>query len=154
MRINNRPAKQSDRHLFLAMQADAKDFPGGIRALATNLGVNGNTLGNTLNPDHDAPPPSFALILEIIKLAQAKRTVFALAQMVGQVPMDFDLEQHSPAESVRMFLSLINTASELLGKGSVFAQDGRFDAEERRHLEPLLLALMQATGELLQTVRG
>lgn len=154
MRINNRPAKHTDRSLFLALQADAKEFPGGIRALADHIGVNGNTLGNTLNPDHEAPPPSFALILEIIKLAQAKRTVFSLAQMVGQVPMDFELENHSRAEAVRMFLTLIHTASDLFGKGSEYAKDGAFDADERQALEPLLLALMKATGELLQTVRG
>ena len=154
MRINNRPCKQSDRALFLALQADAKDYPGGIRALAEDIGINGNTLGNGLNPDHDAQPPSFAVILEIVKIAQAKRTVFALAQMVGQVPMDFELEQRSPTEAVSMFLSLIHTASDLFGKGSEFAKDHRFDAVERQQLEPLLLALMKATGEMLVTVRG
>lgn len=153
MRINNRPAKHIDRSLFLALQADAKEFPGGIRGLAELIGVNGNTLGNTLNPDHDAPPPSFALILEIIKLAQARRTVFSLAQMVGQVPMDFSFEHHDRRESVSMFLTLIGAASDLLGQGSEFAKDGQFDADERQKLEPLLLSLMQVTGELLQTVR-
>lgn len=154
MRINNRPIKDTDRSLFLAMQADAKDYPGGIRALAEMLGVNGNTLGNSLNPDSDSSAPSMAVLVELIKMAQAKRTVFALAQMVGQVPMDFDLEQHSHAEAVRMFLTLIHSASDLFGKGSEFAKDGRFDAHERQHLEPLLLALMKATGELLQAVRS
>jgi len=43
---------------------------------------------------------------------------------------------------------------ELLGKGSEAAKDLRFDAEERRMLEPLLLALMKASAELLQAVRG
>jgi hypothetical protein len=154
MRINNRPSKQTDRGLFLALQADAKDYPGGIRALAEMLGVNGNTLGNGLNPDHDAQPPSFALIVEIIKTAQAKRTVFALSQIVGQVPMDFELENNSPAEAVRLFLTLMHTVGEVLGKGSDAAKDGRFDADERRMLEPLLLGLMKSAGELLQSVRG
>lgn len=154
MRINNRPVKTTDRGLFLAMQADAKEFPGGIRALAEMMGVNGNTLGNMLNPDHDAPAPSLALFVELVKLAQAKRAVFALAQLVGQIPMDFEMEHHSRAESVRMFLSLVHTASDLLGQGSEFAKDGTFDADERRHLEPLLLALMKATAELLQAVRS
>lgn len=151
---HTRPTKQTHRALFLALQADAKEFPGGIRAIAEAMGMNGNTLSNGLNPDHEAPPPSFAAILEIVVLAQSKRTVFALAQLVGQVPMDFQLEHHSPAESVRMFLSLIGTVSVLLGKGSEAAKDGKFDPDERRMLEPLLLALMKATGELLQTVRG
>jgi hypothetical protein len=118
------------------------------------MGINGNTLANGINPDHDAPPPSFAVILEIVVLAQARRTVFVLAQLVGQVPMDFELESREPAEAVRLFLSLMQTVGDVLGKGSDAAKDGRFDADERKMLEPMLLSLMKATGELLQSIRG
>ncbi|MCW5323720.1 hypothetical protein D5039_22020 [Verminephrobacter aporrectodeae subsp. tuberculatae] len=148
------PIKQTHRAMFLALQADAKEFPGGIRAIAEVIGMNGNSLSNGLNPSHEAQPPSFAVILEIIVLAQARRAVFALAHLVGQVPMDFELESRSPAEAVRMFLSLVSSASALLGTGAEAAKDGRFDADERRELEPLLLTLMKVTGELLQSVRG
>lgn len=150
----SRPTKQIHRALFLALQADAKEYPGGIRALADIMAMNGSTLANGLNPDHEAPPPSFGVLLEIVVLAQARRTVFALAQLVGQVPMDFDMEQRSPAEAVRLFLSLVSSASEVFGKGSEAAKDGRFDAGERRALEPLLLGLMQSSAELLQSIRG
>lgn len=149
-----RPCKQSDRSLFLALQADAKEFPGGIRALSEILGINGNTLSNCLNPDHEAPPPSFSVVIEIVKVAQAKRAMFAMAQLVGQVPMDFELEHREPAEAVRLFLTLMHTVGDVLGKGSDAAKDGRFDADERRMLEPLLLGLMKSAGELLQSVRG
>lgn len=149
-----RPIKQSHRALFLALQADAKEYPGGVRAIAEAMGMNGNTLANGINPDHDAPPPSFGVILEIVIVAQARRTVFALAHLVGQVPMDFELEERPPAEAVRLFLSLVASASSLFGTGSEAAKDGRFDADERRQLEPLLLGLMKASGELLQAIRG
>ena len=76
-----RLTKQTHRSLFLAMQADAKEFPGGIRAIAEVMGMNGQTLANGINPDHEAPPPSFAVVLEIVVLAQAKRTVFSLSQL-------------------------------------------------------------------------
>lgn len=151
---HNKPTKEIHRALFLALQADAKEFPGGIRALADAMGMNGNTLSNGINPDHDAPPPSFAAILEIITLAQAKRAMFALAQLVGQVPLDMELEDQSPAEAVRLFLSLISTASELFGKGTEAAKDFHFNAAERQMLEPLLLSLMQAAGQVLKAVRG
>lgn len=154
MRIQIRPCKQVDRGFFLGLQADAKDYPGGIRALAESIGINPTTLANCLNPDHDAQPPSLAVLLEIVKAAQARRAVFSICQMVGQVPMDFELENRSPAESVRLFLSLMHTVGDLLGAGSEAAKDGRFDAEERQMLEPLLLGLMKAAGELLQSVRG
>ncbi|AZY48838.1 hypothetical protein D0839_17130 [Bordetella avium] len=140
--------------MFLALQADAKEYPGGIRAIAESMGMNGNTLANGINPDNEVAPPSFGVIVEIIVLAQARRAVFALAQMVGQVPMDIELEPGDPRESVQLFLSLVSSASNLLGVGSEAAKDGRFCAQERRALEPLLLALMKSTGELLQVVRG
>lgn len=149
-----REIKRTQRALFLCLQADAKEFPGGISAIAQSLGMNGNTLANGLNPDHDAPPPSFSVVLEIIMLAQARRTVFALAQLVGQMTVDFELESRSPAEAVAMFLSVVTAASQLLGTGSEAAKDGRFCAEERRALEPLLLNLMKTAGELLQSIRG
>lgn len=149
-----KPIKQVHRALFLALQADAKEFPGGIRAIADSMGMNGNTLANGINPDHDAPPPSFGVILEIVMLAQARRTVFALARMVGQVPMDFELESRDPAEAVRLFLALVNSASQSLAVGSERASDGHFCADDRRALEPLLTQLMKATGELLQAIRG
>ncbi len=149
-----RPIKQAHRALFLALQADAKEYPGGVRAIAETMGMNGNTLANGINPDHEAPPPSFSVILEIVVVAQAKRAIFALAHLVGQVPMDFELEERPPAEAVRLFLSLVASASALFGTGSEAAKDGRFDADERRQLEPLLLGLMKASGELLQATRG
>ncbi|WP_241120555.1 phage regulatory CII family protein [Achromobacter xylosoxidans] len=149
-----RPIKQAHRALFLALQADAKEYPGGVRAIAETMGMNGNTLANGINPDHEAPPPSFSVILEIVVVAQAKRAIFALAHLVGQVPMDFELEERPPAEAVRLFMSLVASASSLFGAGSEAAKDGRFDATERRALEPLLLALMKASGELLQAIRG
>lgn len=149
-----RPIKQAHRALFLALQADAKEYPGGVRAIAETMGMNGNTLANGINPDHEAPPPSFSVILEIVVVAQAKRAIFALAHLVGQVPMDFELEERPPAEAVRLFLSLVASASSLFGAGSKAAKDGRFDADERRQLEPLLLGLMKASGELLQAIRG
>ncbi|CAJ49055.1 phage protein [Bordetella avium 197N] len=152
--VMRRPIKQSHRALFLALQADAKEYPGGIRAIAESMGMNGNTLANGINPDNEVAPPSFGVIVEIIVLAQARRAVFALAQMVGQVPMDIELEPGDPRESVQLFLSLVSSASNLLGVGSEAAKDGRFCAQERRALEPLLLALMKSTGELLQVVRG
>lgn len=151
-----KPIKQAHRALFLALQADAKEYPGGISAIAKAMGMNGNTLSNGINPDHEALPPSFAVIMEIIVVVQARRAVFALAQTVGQITVDAetDGDTREPVEAIQLFLSLVSRASELLGKGSEAAKDGRFDAEERRILEPLLVSLMQSTSDLLQSIRG
>lgn len=146
--------KNKHRSLFLAMQADAKDFPGGIRGVAEFMGRNGNTLGNQLNPDHEAAPPSLDVLVELMKLTKGKRTAFALAQLVDQVTMDVQFDHRSPAESVQMFMALVHEAGDVLGKGSEFAADLRFDAQERKALEPLLMKLLQATVELLHSLRG
>lgn len=146
--------KSRHRSLFCAMQADAKSFEGGIQNFASFIGRNGNTVGNQFNPEHDAAPPSLEMVAELIKLTGGDRTVFALCQMAGKVPMDFEVEHHAPSESIRLFLSLVHSASELMGKGSEAAKDLHFDAGERKELEPLLLALMKATAEVLQSVRG
>lgn len=151
---HTRPTKQAHRALFLALQADAKEYPGGIKAIAEAMGVNGNTLANALNPDHENQPPSFAVILEIVAVAQAKRAVFALAQLVGQVPMDMELQPRSQPEAVRTFLSLVCSSSKTFCTGSEAAKDGRFDAIERKELEPLVLEMMQVCAELLQSIRA
>jgi len=149
-----RPTKQVYRALFLALQADAKDYPGGIRAIAQVMGMNGNTLANGLNPDHEAPPPSFSSILEILTVAQAKRAVFSIAQLVDQIPMDFIAEHPEPKQAVAAFLALVSSASKTLDSGSVAASDGRFCIDERRQMEPLLLGLMRASADLLQVIRS
>lgn len=70
------------------------------------------------------------------------------------------LREHYPRdpevrlERVRLFLTLMHTVGDVLGKGSDAAKDGRFDPDERKMLEPMLLSLMKATGELLQAIRG
>ncbi|MFA5633303.1 MAG: phage regulatory CII family protein [Porticoccaceae bacterium] len=149
-----RPTKQTHRALFLALQADAKEYPGGIRAIAAAMGVNGNTLANGLNPDHEAPAPSFSTIIEIITLAQARRAIFSLAQIVGQVPMDIELEAVDPKKALIAFFELVQSASRTLDAGSTAAKDGHFCLDERRQLEPLLLLLMKTAAELLQAIRS
>lgn len=149
-----RPAKHTYRALFLALQADAKEYPGGISALAASIGVNPSTLANCINPDHEGQPPSLSTTLELINLCQAKRSIFALAQLVDQVPMDFSIEGKPAAESIKLFMGLMQTVGLFMEKGSAAASDMHFSASERKELEPLLMMLMQSTGELLRSIRG
>lgn len=87
-------------------------------------------------------------------LAQARRAVFALAHLVGQVPMDFETEDRSPADAIRLFMELVGTASRSSQMALHGSQDGHFCAEDKRALEPLLLALIKCATELLQSFRG
>lgn len=107
-----RPTKEEYRPLFLALQADCKSFPGGITALAERIGVTKFTLASAVNPDQtNASPPSLGVLLEVITLAQARRTVFELCHLVGQIPIDVDVEESSARDSVHLFLALTQKAS-------------------------------------------
>lgn len=151
-----RTIKETHRALFLALQADAKEYPGGIRGLAEVIGINGNTLANGFNPDHEAQPPSFAVIVESIVLMQGKRSVFYMTRLVNQYPVDMDIDigTHTGKQVVESFLTLVMASSNTLSHGSESAKDGVFDAKERNELEPLLLEMIKAATELLQLVRG
>lgn len=129
--------KQTDRALFLAMQADAKDFPGGIRGLANFMGRNNSTLSNQLNTEHESAPPSLEVFVELIKLTKGRRTALAIAHMVDQVTMDLpsaEVSTDDPKACVELFMALVHESSEVLSAGSEFARDLRFDGAERKAL--------------------
>lgn len=151
---NRRQAKHEYRALFLALQADAKKYPGGIRALAEIIGVNGSSLANNLNPDHESLPPSFATIIEVIIHAQGKSSVFAISQFVGQVPMDIEIDCDDDDEKshIKHFLTLVSSASELLKNGSDAAKDLRFDAHEKQQMRPLLIELIKVSAQLYRSI--
>ena len=118
--------------------------------------MNPKTLAGQLNPTHHDQYPSLPVVLEIINVVQAKRTVMAINSMVGQIPIDFDRLnlEHDNKLVVGMFLSLVHEASNAMSEGSHFAKDGYFDSEERQKLEPLLNSLLQTTAELLMALRS
>ncbi len=145
--------KTEHRQLFRALHADAKTHPGGISGLAREMGVNGNTLTSQLNPDSDHKPPAFSHIVELMILTGGRRSIYALCQLVEKVPMDMVIQERSPKEAIQLFLKLVGTASKAFDSGSEYAADGHFSAQERADLEPLLLELMRATGELLNAIR-
>jgi hypothetical protein len=146
--------KITHRALFLALQADAKKYPGGIRALGEALGLNGCTLANGLNPDHDCPPPTFSTVVEIILLAQGKQSIFQLCQLVNQAPVDIEMDDdQSEAGQIEQFLALVSATSDCLSRGSNHIKDGRFDQIEKREIAPLLLALIQVAAKLYSSVK-
>ncbi len=71
--------------------------------------------------------------------------------------MDFELEARPPAEAVRLFLGArtgLRGVRVCWAPAPRAAEDGRFGADERRQLEPLLLGLMKASWRTSQSIRG
>ncbi len=76
--------------------------------------------------------------------------MFEVCQLVNQTSMDIDMGSSDLSEEsqVKHFLSLVESASTCLNKGSEHLKDGKFGTSERRELAPLLLALNQVTASL------
>lgn len=141
-----RTFKQENQALFLALQDDAKMFPeGGIYGLAERLGCNYSTLANGLNPFHEGNPPSLQKTIKIIRLAQARQTVFEICRLVGDVPVRVNVssDELSDESHIQKFLSTAKKASDFLSKGSEYAMDLRFDSSERKVLKALLKEIIQ-----------
>ncbi|MDN3512664.1 MAG: hypothetical protein NG784_15350 [Candidatus Jettenia sp.] len=142
----SRTFKQENQALFLALQDDAKLFPeGGIYGLAERLGCNYSTLANGLNPYHESNPPSLQKTIKIIRLAQARQTVFEICRLIDEVPVRINVrpDELSDESHIQKFLSTAKKASDFLGKGAEAAMDNRFDSSERKELKALLKALIQ-----------
>jgi len=150
--MNSVRVKQDYRPLFLALQADAKTYPGGINALATALNCNPTTLANQLNPDHDTNPPCFGKILEIYNLTQGKRTIYALCQLVGMLPVPAQVE--TPGDSLPTLLTTCSRMSELIKVGTEAASDLRLDAAERKELSKLLIDIIPIAAAALRAMEG
>lgn len=113
------------------------------------------TLANAINPDQLASsPPSLGVLLEIITRIQAKRSVFELCRLVGQVPVDMEFEHRQASESIHLFLELTRRASTVISAGATAIEDGRFDSEERKEIDDMLADLMQAATALRASLRG
>ena len=150
--ISNKLCKKSMTYFF--NQADAKSYPGGITELSEQLGINKTTLANQLNPNHEATPPTFSRVLEIIIQTSGQRTLVAICALGSSVPFHMVIEERSKPEAVSLFLGFVSTASKTLGSGSEFASDGNFNATECAQLELLLMDLIKSSFELLNAIRA
>lgn len=141
-------AKIDYRSVFLALRADIKAH-GGFGEAAKNLNVTEDTLTKQTDPNYpEISPPTLGNFIELINRTEAKRTVAALADLAGQITVDRNDDHESTESEIQAFLSLVKNASDLLGKGSVFAMDNRFDSHEREQLLMMLLSLQKVTGQL------
>lgn len=148
--MNTINVKNEYRNVFQALEADIKTG-GGYRGITDQLNVTEKTLRNQVDPDCDVRPPTLDNFLEIINLTKGKRTVSALASLVDKALIDLDYSDDD-SNQVDVFLKVAGRASKLLSTGFEAAEDNRFDAIERDQLLPLLLELMQISGQLYKAL--
>lgn len=145
-----RNLKISHPRLVKAMQADCKSYPGGIVALASDLGINGTNFSNSLNINHDTSAPAFWLVIEIILRTGGERTLVQLKGFGNDDPVaDMDIKDAMP-----VLMNLVNQASKFTAEFLDRASDGDVCTKDKFELEEFLLNVQKATDVCLRAVRN
>lgn len=141
--------------VFRSLQADARDYPGGLPALADQLGRSYGSLRNALGPTNHDSEPTLELFLEILEATGGARSIPATARLGDQTALPFVAhEEGSCAEAVRQFLEFVGHAGAVQAGVVEAVADGRLCSAERTELADLLDDLLRATLSLRAIVRG
>ena len=135
--------KARNRSLFVALQADAKRYPGGISALAHEMGMDPRVLADKINPNCFDKVLKVGELLELIERLESVRAVNVIASYVDRTTVSVPAVT-SPAEVMRAFMALTRRASDAMATGAKALEDERLDAGERAELLPLLDDLINA----------
>lgn len=125
------------RAVFIALSADAKEFPGGIKALAAMEGRNGQVLTDQINPDSEKSPPPLGAFIEIIEATGGRRTLNTLNFMTGRVAIPIandDADSDSETTLVEHFIALAHECGKATEQAADAIKDKRLTAEERQRL--------------------
>lgn len=147
--------------LNLALYHAAREYPGGIKAVAAVYGLNSTTLQHKLSPTQDTHTPNLADIEAVLATTRDPRILDSLGELAGGClwvcHTERRLEPRPPGQ--REVLEVIATLHERLGEMiaavSDSLNDGIVDERERaelrlrtrRLLEVVLLLEQAASGE-------
>ncbi len=130
--------KAKFRAVFVSLHGDAKRYPGGITALAHELGMIPAVLADKLSPNIFDKVVTARELLEVFERTRSVATANALALLIDRTTVPVGDAHASPREVVQAFMALTRRASEALANGAEALEDGRLDADERAELEPLV----------------
>lgn len=136
--------KDRFRSVFVALHGDAKRHPGGVTAMAQEMGVNPQVLADKLNPNIGEKVPTVRELLEVFERSGSVATGNALALLIDRTTVPVGDAHASPREVVQAFMGLTRRASDALAHGAEALENGRLDADERAELEPLVDELVSA----------
>jgi len=149
--------------LNLALYHAAREYPGGVKAIAAVYGLNATTLQHKLSPTQPTHSPNITDLEAILGATQDERILDAIGEMVGAalwVRPDA-CEARDDASLIRMIASLQKELAEMLDSVAESTADGIVDAHERaelrkraRHLMQAVLALELAAGEVGEARHG
>lgn len=141
--------------IFRSLQADARDYPGGLPALAEQLGRAYGSLRNAVGPTNHDSEPTLELYHEILEATGGPRCIPATARLGDQTALPLVAhEEGSCAETVAQFLEFVGRAGAVQAGVVEAVADGRLCSAERTELADLLDDLLRATLSLRAIVRG
>lgn len=142
------------RPVFVALHCDAKRYPGGVTALANELGMNPSVLADKLNPNIFDKVPTARELLEVFERTRSVPTANALALLIDRTTVRIGDADASPREVVQAFMALTRRASEAMAQGAEALEDGRIDPDERAVLEPMVDELICTAVAFRAFLRG
>lgn len=145
--------KQRFRAVALAIQADARNYHGGLPDLADQLNRNYGSLRNALCPTTYNAEPTLSLLLETIEATGGDRTIAAIARIGGKrvVAADQDDTDDSPDSMLR---KLTSKSGHLLSGFAEALEDGRLDSSEKAKLADDLDVLAAEIHNVLGRLRA
>lgn len=158
MKHSNSPREHVKRRfpsVFRALQADARDYHGGIHALADQLGRAYGGMKNALCPTNYDAEPTAELILDVIESGGGARTVTAIARLgcMTALPV-FDITSGEPADVCNAFLDVARRAGAVSTKTVEALADDRLTNTERDEIANMLDDLIGAAVQMRALTRG
>lgn len=142
-----RHVKEAFRGVFVALRADIKHREGGATELANECEMNAVVLSHKLSPDYFDHSPTVEQLLTVIERGDCRRTVAAIAALVGQTTLTLPMGDPAPRSVVNSFMALMAKAGRFTAQGAEDLADLNIDSAERERqaatLDELIPAMVQ-----------
>lgn len=132
--------------LPLALYHAAREFPGGVKAIAAVYGLNPTTLQHKLSPTQPTHSPNILDLEAVLATTQDDRILDSLGEVANGalwVRPDACLTENT-ADLVKMISTLHDQMGEMLHSVADTTRDGLVDDHERAELRKRARHLMQA----------
>ncbi len=132
--------------LNLALYHAAREYPGGVKAIAATFGLNPTTLQHKLSPTQPTHVPNLNDLEAVLGATQDDRILDAIGEIAeGALWIRPDACQaETTADLIAVIGVLHDRLGEMLNSVSTTTRDGIVDAQERAELRKRARQLMQA----------
>ena len=142
------------RAVFVSLHGDAKRYPGGVTALAHELGMIPAVLADKLSPNIFDKVPTVRELLEVFERTHSVPTANALALLLDRTTVPVAVAHQAPRDVAVSFLGLVKQAGAATAMGADALVDGALDADERAAMGSLLDDLISAAVSFRALVRS